>query len=343
MRNQKYSELMSFGQNNSPEALKYMKIVNKIVQLISERDIHKGDFLPSINEMVKITGFSRDTILSAYRKLQELGYIQAIHGKGFYVSASGANPQIPVFLLFDVMNGYKEVLFRSFVENLGVNYRIDIYFHYYNQEVFENLIREKNGQYSFYVIMPHFNTDVSRVVHDLPSGRILLIDNDIPTLKKEVPAIYQNFEKDIFTALKEGIDLLKKYKQLFLITNTRFQFIPDGMVRGFCNFCQQYRIKYKLIPDALSVPFVPGNAYIAVADRDLISIIKMAKQKQFTLGNDIGLISYDETPLKEVLADGITVISTDFKAMGKIAASLVKDPKPVKIENKCILIRRKTL
>jgi DNA-binding LacI/PurR family transcriptional regulator len=343
MQSPKYSEFMSFGPDAPPETLKYMRIVNKIVQLITERNILNGDFLPSINEMIKLTGYSRDTILTAYRKLQELGYIQALHGKGFYVSVSGTTPQIPVFLLFDVMNGYKEVLYRSFVENLGINYRVDIYFHYYNQEVFENLIREKNSQYSFYVIMPHFNTDVSRVVQDLPSGRILLIDNDIPALKKKVAAIYQNFEKDIYAALTEGIDLLKKYKQIFLIKNTRFQFIPDGMVRGFCHFCEQNKIKYNLIPDVRSVPFIPGNAYIAVADNDLISVIRMAKEQQFVLGEEIGLISYDETPLKEVLAGGITVISTDFKAMGEIAASLVKDPRPVKIENKCFLIRRKTL
>jgi DNA-binding LacI/PurR family transcriptional regulator len=41
----------------------------------------------------------------------------------------------------------------------------------------------------------------------------------------------------------------------------------------------------------------------------------------YTLGKDIGIISYNDTPLKELL--GITVISTDFNIMGETAASMI--------------------
>ncbi|MGB9746238.1 MAG: GntR family transcriptional regulator [Bacteroidales bacterium] len=343
MYNYNYFDFQDIGKQGKSEVLKYMQIVNHIILLIREGKLSARSPLPSINEMIKLTGYSRDTVLTSYRKLEELGFVQALHGKGFFVSVLGRFPQIPVFLLFDVMNGYKEVLYRSFVEALGEDYRVDIYFHYYNKEIFKKLINEKNGHYSYYVIMPHFNKDVSAMIHCLPSDRIILMDNDIPALKKKVAAVYQNFEKDIYESLKKGIELLKKYQKIYLITNTRFQFIPDGMVRGFCNFCINNNIEYDLIPDALSVPFERKNAYIAVADKDLITIIKKAKELGFELGKDIGLISYDETPLKEVLAGGITVISTDFSKMGKIAADFIKDYRAVKIENKCLLIRRNSL
>lgn len=39
------------------------------------------------------------------------------------------------------------------------------------------------------------------------------------------------------------------------------------------------------------------------------------------MGKDIGVISYNEIPLKVLM--GITVISTDFKGMGEAAAKLV--------------------
>jgi len=37
------------------------------------------------------------------------------------------------------------------------------------------------------------------------------------------------------------------------------------------------------------------------------------------------LISYNESPLKKILLDGITTISTDFKMLGSMAAQLILD------------------
>lgn len=330
-------------RNQAQEELKYMRIVNPVIRMISAGELHQGDRLPSINEMCRITGFSRDTVLTAFARLEELGFIKPLHGKGFFVSCTANPPLIPIFLFFDVMNGYKEVLYRSFVESLGPQYQVDIYFHYYNLEVFEKLIMEKNGKYDHYVIMPHFNTDIASPLSVLPADKVLLIDNIVPSLGNKLPAVYQNFEKDIFNALMDGIELLKKYRKLYFIKNTRFQFIPDGMVKGFVKFCKETDIPYELISVARAVPFRKGNAYIAVSDNDLIDLIRLAIDNRFKPGYDIGLISYDETPLKEVLAGGITVISTDFKAMGVLAASMIKERKIGQIENRCYFIKRNTL
>ncbi|MEN9703541.1 MAG: hypothetical protein RLZZ209_969, partial [Bacteroidota bacterium] len=40
-------------------------------------------------------------------------------------------------------------------------------------------------------------------------------------------------------------------------------------------------------------------------------------------GKDIGIISYDDTPLKEIIAEGISVISNDFSKMGERAAQMI--------------------
>lgn len=52
-------------------------------------------------------------------------------------------------------------------------------------------------------------------------------------------------------------------------------------------------------------------------------MIKLAKKKGYELGKEIGLISYNDTAVKEILEGGITVISTDFEMMGKAAASVI--------------------
>lgn len=62
-----------------------------------------------------------------------------------------------------------------------------------------------------------------------------------------------------------------------------------------------------------------------------VCVIKFCKQK------DIGVISYNETPLKALL--GITVISTDFEGMGKAAAKLVLSNKKRNLKKSIPLYR----
>ena len=48
----------------------------------------------------------------------------------------------------------------------------------------------------------------------------------------------------------------------------------------------------------------------------------MVEQK-LVLGKEVGVISYNETPLKRFLLNGLTTISTDFVAMGSTVANLI--------------------
>jgi DNA-binding LacI/PurR family transcriptional regulator len=241
------------------------------------------------------------------------------------------------------MNGYKEVLYRSFLNALGSDYQVDIFFHYYNIKVFDQLISNNINKYGFYVIMPHFNEDVSEFVKQIPPEKLLIIDKDLISGKGNYAAVFQNFEKDVFNALNEALPLLKKYSVLKLISNHNFQFIPDGMEKGFLKFCADNKIKHKIFKDIKSAVPEKGDAFLAVSDQDLIELLKLSKNKNWEPGRDIGIVSYDETPLKEILAGGISVISTDFKIMGETAADLIRKQTTAKIENQCLFIARKSL
>ncbi len=65
--------------------------------------------------------------------------------------------------------------------------------------------------------------------------------------------------------------------------------------------------------------------------------------KKLKIGKDVGIISYNETPLKEILLDGITVITTDHGFMGETAARLILNDSVEKIKNPFSFIRRKSL
>jgi DNA-binding LacI/PurR family transcriptional regulator len=72
-------------------------------------------------------------------------------------------------------------------------------------------------------------------------------------------------------------------------------------------------------------------------------VIEKAKLQDLKLGSDFGIISYNETPLKKVVENGITTISTNFEAMGRILAQMILKGTKEQIENKCTLIIRNSL
>ena len=67
------------------------------------------------------------------------------------------------------------------------------------------------------------------------------------------------------------------------------------------------------------------DAYVVIEENDLVNLVRQVRKENLTLGKDIGIISYNDTPLKDLL--GINVVSTHFKAMGETAAYLVLNNK----------------
>ena len=322
---------------------KYEQLVNEIIRHIRARHLLLGDKLPSIHEVSNNYDISRDTVVIAYNELKSRGIISPKHGKGFYVSSTTFLSKLKIFLFFDVMNGYKEVLYRSLICSLGPNYQVDIYFHYYNLKVFEQLITNNINKYGFYVIMPHFNEDVSGVVSSIPRDKLLIIDKDIRSLGNDYAAVYQDFESDIYGALNEAFLLIGKYSNIKFISNHNFQFIPEGMEAGFYKFCREHKLKHKVYNDIDSSLPSKGDAYLVVSDHDLIQLIKTSLKRKWELGKDIGILSYDETPLKEILAGGISVVSTDFRKMGETAGEMIKNRIFKKTANPYLFISRKSL
>jgi DNA-binding transcriptional regulator YhcF (GntR family) len=328
------------GKSSTP---KYEQLVNEIIRHIRAKHFKLGDKLPSIHEICNNFNISRDTVVIAYNELKSRGIISPKHGKGFYVASTTIKSKLKIFLLFDVMNGYKEVLYRSFLNSLGSDFQVDIFFHYYNLKVFHQLISNNINKYGFYVIMPHFNEDVSEHVKQIPPEKLLIIDKDLISGQGNYAAVFQNFEKDVYNALNEALPVLKKYSSLKFISNNNFQFIPSGMEKGFRKFCIENNVNHQIYKNIKSAVPVKGDAFLAVSDQDLIELLKVSKANQWEPGKDIGIISYDETPLKEILAGGISVISTNFKEMGETAAEMIKKRTVTKIENPCHFTARKSL
>lgn len=319
---------------------KYKQIILSIEKAIEEGNLIKGDRLPSVNKVCLAFSLSRDTVLLAYDELKKRGIIYAIPGKGYYVKSVEITINQKVFLLFDELNIFKEDIYNSFLKNIGKNVQVDIFFHHFNVQVFKKLLNDSNGNYTKYIIMPTNLNDIVDSIKTLPVSDVIILDQTNSDLKM-FPAIYQNHQKDIYEGLMKGKTRLSKYKKLILIFPGFRE--PPGMKSGFESFCQTYGFDYEIISDFSNQSIALGDLYIIPHDRDLLLVIENAMSRNLKLGEDFGIISYNETPLKKIAANGITTISTNFELMGKILADMVLKGTKEQIENRSALIVRNSL
>ncbi|WP_298533764.1 GntR family transcriptional regulator [uncultured Algibacter sp.] len=335
-----FSLIMMIEVKNKIGIPKYKQIISSIEEAIKSGTIKKGDQIPSINNVKDNFKLSRDTVLMAFNELKNRGIIKSVVGKGYYVASEAIEVQQKIFLLFDELNSFKEDLYNSFLEHLGDNIQVDIYFHHFNEHSFGKLIHENTGDYNSYIIMPANLTNTGRVIGTLPSDKVYILDQLHHDLQ-DYPAIYQNFEKAIFDNLNKVLYLIKKYNKLILVFSEEKQ--PRAMREGFVNFCNQHNLSFEILPSLKDKSLEKGELYITPDDKSLLRIIKRLKNQQFTLAKDIGVISYNDTLLKEIVEGGITTISTDFNKMGQRLAKMILNKEKLKVENPNKLIIRNSL
>ncbi len=323
---------------------KYQQLIETVLTGIEQGTLSLGQQLPSINELATTQGVAKVTVAKAYEDLRQRGIVRSQHGKGFYVASTNVRTSLNVLVIFDTLNAYKETLYDSLKAALPEDATLSVFFHHYDSAVFDTLIRNNLGRFNAYVLMPHFDSDVSEIVALVPPEKLLLLDQTIPTLSGDFSAVYQDFEEDIFKALSAAFDRLQHYQRLTLVlSKDRFQYVPASLQAGFNRFGQVHDFPVRIV-DMYSADLVKeGEAFLLFADRDLVSFLKDIDQLELELGKQVGLLSYDDTPMKEILAGGISVISTDFALMGKTAGQLLADRQRDKVANPGGLTLRNSL
>lgn len=319
---------------------KYRQIINSIYTAISVGELKLGDKIPSLNQICTDFELSRDTVMVAFNELKAKGIINSIPGKGYYINSTEINLDQKIFVLFDEFNNFKEDLYTSFLNSLDAKSVVDIYFHHFNFQVFKNLISESAGKYTSYVIMPATFDFTADIMGKLPRDRVYVLDRQKDDLA-DYPVIYQDFEQDVYDALNDGMDLLQKYNTLIMLFPGGKE--PEGRMLGFKRFCNEKGFRFEIIRNVVNKEMKKGEAYFVPSDRNLVNLVKMADEKNLQLGKDVGIVSFNDTVLKEVVAGGITTISTDFQKMGQTLAKMIQDRSIEKIRNESALIRRNSL
>ena len=326
---------------------KYQQIVDSVLSAIGTGQVRTGNKLPSVNELLIAFDISRDTVVRAYDHLKESGVIESVPGKGYYIKNDQLALKAKVFLLFNKLSAHKKIIYDAFSQSLGDRVTIDFFIYENNYRHFKELIRHsKSRDYTHYVIICHFEEGGDDLCHflgaEIPAEKLIVLDKQLPEPCRRVATVYQDFEQDIYHALAELNPQLKKYRQLKMVMR-RPTYHPAELRQGFLRFCGEYAYDFGIVEKIEEVPLEPATAYINLKEDDLVTLIKKIKQSGLTLGQDVGIISYNDTPLKEILLDGITVISTDFANLGRQAAELVLHKEAKSMANPFYVIARKSL
>jgi DNA-binding transcriptional regulator YhcF (GntR family) len=319
---------------------KYKQLVHGIERALSEKRLSLNDKLPSINKVALANGISRDTVLQAYDELKKRGLIYSILGKGYFVKSLGFHHEQHLFLLFDELNSFKEMIYNGFIEEIKEKAELDIYFHHFNPQVFQKLISESAGKYSKYIIMPSNLPKTYEAIAKLPMEDVYILDQTNVNLAL-FPSVYQDFAKDMKRGLIEVQSRLKFYRKLYLIYPGNKE--PIGMVEGFQDFCSEIKFPSEVIHSVEEGNIQKGAVFVIPNDDHLVEVIEIAKRKKLEIGKHIGIISYNDIPLKKVIENGITTISTDFYQMGKTMGRMVLSGNKQRIENPSRIVLRRSL
>ncbi|MCA1744895.1 MAG: GntR family transcriptional regulator, partial [Bacteroidales bacterium] len=146
----------------------YKQIVEVVIAGIGAGQFIKQDKLPSVNEVAGLNMVSRDTVLLAYNELRERGIVKSIPGIGYFIERDFIEAELRIMLLFDELNAFKEDLYNAFIGQLKGRADVDIYFHHFNENLFEGLLRAHKKDYSAFVIMPANLKSAQEAIAQLP-------------------------------------------------------------------------------------------------------------------------------------------------------------------------------
>lgn len=323
------------------QILKCDQIVEGIIGAIRDGRLSLGDPLPSINDLLNTQALSRETVIKAYRLLKQRGVVEAIPRKGYFVATTNLTHKIRVFLMFDEFSPYKEVLYNAIFEKTGTRASLDIYFHNYNFEVFEKLVADHAGRHDLYVMMPHPGAGTAAVLDQLPRDQVFILDRKVGVTNRYAH-LCQDFGDAVQTCLVEAAERIRTYRR-FVLVFPRPSHHPPEITRGFRRFCKKQGIECRVIHGIEGIAFPPGQAWFVIDDKHLVWVVEQARKHGYELGRDVGLLSYNDTPMKKIIGDGISTISTDFEAMGRRTAQYILDRQPLMETHPTQLILRRSL
>lgn len=307
----------------NPLLSKSVWISEEFSSLIEKGLLPSGSCLPSISVSCQKFKVARKTVVKAYNLLKSKGYIESRPRLGYFVISTKPNLKMKLLLLIHSFDPQFKMLFGEFVKILDAYYDIELYFHHYNIQLFEMIVSQNINRYDIFVLSSFDHRKIPSIVAQIPKEKVFIISRN-DRLENLYSSVTQDFYNGTFNSLKAGVQLIKKYDSLNLCCSER-KGHSKTLNQGFEKFCKEYNITSSFLDSLTDLEIRKGSVYLVMDDLDLVRLLKASKIRGWEIGSDIGIISYNETPLKEVIRDGITVISCSFIDMAAEMANKIRN------------------
>ena len=320
---------------------KHEQLVHGVIEAIDSGVLSVGDKLPSINEMVNDVGYARKTIVKAYEELKERGLVESKKLKGYFIISDETNVTLKIALLLFAFHRFQEEFYNTFREELGKRFQIDVFFHHNNVSVFETIFNNIRGKYGMYVVAPIPDPSIRPLLEAIDTKKLLIIDRFL-SMPKEYSYISQEFEETTYIKLVELLPEIGKYKKFILFFSDNLDY-PVGIYKAFQRFVTDYKIPASIEENYEQGAVEKGGLYFFISDTYLWEVLRDCRNKAYTVGKDVGILSHNDHIVKEIVFGGITTISTDFKDMARRAADHIKNQAFTQVIVPMRLIKRGSL
>lgn len=328
----------------------YKQVISQVEQKIISGEYSPGDRLPSMNELAQSLDLSKETIKKVYVILRDKGLIEPRQGKGFYVKGVDEKRPLRILLLFDKLSSYKQVLFHSFMKEIGDHAEVTIRIHNQNLDVLELFLDEDLDKFDYYVITPHFPLDdtsqrrMLKLLKRIPNRKLIILDKNVPELPGNYGSVYQDFSTDIASALEEGLEKLKRFSKLniLIMPNSLYS---SQIITSLERFCEEKNLPVEFHTGVSEDIIRPNEVYLMLNsqhDDGLLTVSRIASALGLKIGQDISIISYNDSPINEIILNGLTSVSADFRQMGQVSAQMILNKTLYKTKCDFRLIKRST-
>lgn len=322
-----------------PSYSKHDSLVQGIINAIDDKVIVKDDMLPSVNTMIKELHMSRETVVKGFRDLIGRGIIESKNRLGYFVANNNTDQSLKVALLMYNLDTFEEQFYRNFRQELGKDIHLNVYFHHGNIDIFETILQQIKGKYGMYVIAPIPHPRTRQLLDEIPRSKFLMFDRYEP-LEGDFRHITQEFEKASYKAFMELAPAIGKFDEM-IFYHSPDSLDPKEIVAAFKKFLKTTGIRGRVVSEYVPESAAKGKVYFTLDNFVLWEIMKDLKAKKLKPGKDVGVLSHNDEPAKEII--GITTYSADFSAMGKRAGQAVRNREQVQETIPTLLMRRNTL
>jgi len=131
--------------------------------------------------------------------------------------------------------------------------------------------------------------------------------NTLPN--QQYSAIYEDFENELTGILQSNNSLFRKYVQINLIF-PRGSFFPIEIISAFQKFSYDNNIKFQVNDKLKTENIKEKMAFVMLEDETMVQLLESSDKMNLVIGEQVGILAYGDSPLKKIIANGITVIDT---------------------------------